>query len=1144
MRFALPASTARRSIRRAANSGLAAQPRAVAAAAALCLATVATVASVAAWPARANEPPAAKDVKEAKDAKSIKKWDVNQAPGKPATVNIDTRTGTWMSVDVSPDGQRILFDLLGEVYELPIAGGEAKPLTRSMAWDMQARYSPDGKRITFMTDAGGADNIWVMNADGSGAKAVSTEDYRTLNNPVWHPSGQYIAARKHYSGTRSLGSGEIWLFHADGGKGIQLNEKPNWQKDLGEPAFSPDGRYVYFSQDVTPGRSFEYNKDSNGSLFAIKRIDTRDGSSETLVSGPGGAVRPTPSPDGKFLAFVRRVRNQSTLFLKDLNTGREFPVWGGLERDMQEAWSVQGVYPSMAWTPDGKSIVTWGEGGKLWRVDVASRKASEIPFRVRDTREVRQAQRVSVDVAPAQFDVNQLRSVNVSPQGDRVVYSALGNLWVKELPKGTPRRLTTQANHFEYFPRFSRDGKEVVYVSWNDKDQGRVRKLDLRSGRDAVLTPQPGKYLEPSFSPDGKTVVYVKDRGGYLLSPWNGMDTGIYRVASDGKGVPERITKEGEAPQFGERNDQVFVTRRGVEKEVELFSKLVRIDLDDQKQEVEVANSEAATEYAVSPDGRWLGFVERFHTFVTPMPATGKSLRVGPKMDAVPVRQLDAIAGQGLHWGGTSPSSQALHFALGDELFTSELKNTFGFVSGAPAELPKVPAVAQKIGFTQKADVPQGMTALTGARIVTMKGDEVIENGVVLVEGNRIVAVGASDKVTVPAQATKVDARGKTIIPGLVDVHWHGGMGEDGIIPQQSWINYASLAFGVTTLHDPSNDTATIFNHAEMQRAGQVVGPRIFSTGTILYGAKGDFAAQVSGFDDALKHLQRMKAAGAISVKSYNQPRREQRQQILEAARQTGLMVVPEGGSLFQANMSMVVDGHTGVEHAIPVARSYDDVKQLWSQTAVGYTPTLAVAYGGLDGEHYWYARTDVWKHPLLTRYVPRTVLESRSVRRPTAPDEDYNVFKVASNAADLARAGVIVNIGAHGQREGLAAHWEIWTLALGGMTRLEALRSATLSGARYLGMDKDIGSIEPGKLADLVVIDGNPLADIRQSDRVQSVMLNGRLYDAATMNEVGRRPKARQPFFFEGEGNASTPVISRGHSHTDDASEGAGHGH
>jgi imidazolonepropionase-like amidohydrolase/Tol biopolymer transport system component len=1058
------------------------------------------------------------------------KWDVNHPPGPKATVDIDTRTGTWMSVDVSPDGQRLVFDLLGDLYTLPIAGGEATPLTHSMAWEMQARWSPDGRRIAYISDAGGGDNVWTMNADGTDAKALTKEDYRMLYTPTWSPDGQYIAARKHFSGTRSLGSGEIWLYHAGGaGKGVQLNEKPNWQKDLGEPAFSPDGRYVYFSQDVTHGTQFEYNKDSNKEIFDIQRIDLRDGSIEPFVVGQGGAVRPVPSPDGKQLAFVRRVRNQSTLFLKDLSSGQETPVWGHLERDMQEAWSVQGVYPGFAWTPDSKSIVVWAQG-KLWRVDPAKRDAVEIPFHVKDTREVTTALRVPTVVAPATFDVKQLRWMNVSPQGDRVVYSALGYLYVKDLPNGTPHRLTSQTAHFEFYPRFSRDGREIVFTTWSDKDLGSVRRIAATGGAETTLTAEPGHYIEPQFSPDGHAVVYVKGRGGYLTSPWHGLETGVYRVAADGKGKAERLAKEGTAPQFGATSDAVYVTRIDVKKEVDWSSKLVRIDLVTRK-EAEVATSEFVSDYAVSPDGRWLAFQERSHAYVTPMPMASKPIPVGAKMDAMPVRQLDVDAGQYLGWSGDSAK---VHFGLGDRLFTSELRNAFTFVPGAPKELPKADAAGVRVGFTEPADTPAGVIAITGARIVTMKGDEIIGDGTIVVQGNRIAAVGASDRVLVPAGATRIDARGKTIIPGIVDVHWHGGMGVEGIIPQQSWINYASLAFGVTTLHDPSNDSAAVFSASEMQRAGIITGPRIFSTGTILYGAKAPITQPIDSVDDALNALRRQKALGAISVKSYNQPRREQRQEILEAARQTGMMVVPEGGSLFELNMTMVVDGHTGVEHAIPVANAYDDVKQLWGQTQVGYTPTYNVAYGGLDGEHYFYAMTEVWKHPILKNFVPRSVLEDRSVRREIAPQEDYNVIRVAKTATELLHAGVRENLGAHGQREGLGAHWDMWMQVMGGMTPLEAIRNATLNGAHYLGMDADIGSLEVGKLADLVVIDGDPTTDIRQSDRVVDVMQNGRLYSLPRMDEIAPRSRPRAPFFFDGVDGAAMPVSTHGHGHGD----------
>jgi imidazolonepropionase-like amidohydrolase/Tol biopolymer transport system component len=997
---------------------------------------------------------------------------------------------------------------------------------------MQARFSPDGKQLTYMSDAGGGDNIWLMNVDGSGAREVSQEKFRLLNNPVWHPNGKYIAARKHFSGTRSLGAGEIWMYHVQGGAGVQLIDKPNWQKDLGEPAFSPDGRYLYYSHDTTPGKVFQYNKDSNAQIYQIFRRDLKEEMTEPFVSGAGGAVRPSPSPDGKHLAFVRRVRNQSTLFLKDLVTGKETAVWSELERDMQEAWAIHGVYPAFGWMPDSKEIVVWAKG-KIWRVDPFARSAKEIAFHVKDTREVRQALRFEHAVAPESFDVRQLRWVQVSPKGDQVVYSALGHLYLRALPNGEPKRITRQQDHFEYFPQFSRDGQRLVYATWHDSLLGSIRTIDLKSGKQTTLTATPGKYIAPTFSPDGKSVVYVKSRGRSLMSPWHGMQTGVYQVASDGKGEAVRITHDGSAPQFGKDSRHLYVTRTEESGEVDSMTSLVRINLDKYA-EHPVAKGEFVTDFAVSPDGSSLAYGERFHTWVMPLAPAGKVVTIGEKADAVPVRQLDLDAGNYLHWSG---DSSALHYSLGEQLFTRKMSLAFAPANpDADQEKLRLKALAKqpgvKIGFRAKSAVARGTVVIDAARIVTMKGDQVIENGRIVIKDNRIAAIGTLDQVAIPAGATRIDAAGKTIIPGLVDAHWHGSMGENGMVPQQSWVDYAGLAFGVTTVHDPSNDTATIFTHDEMQRTGQLVAPRIYSTGTILYGAKGDFSAEVNGLDDALTHLRRLKANGAISVKSYNQPRREQRQQIIEAARQTGMMVVPEGGSLFHHNMTMVIDGHTGIEHALPVEHVYDDVKQLWSQTQVGYTPTLVVAYGGLDGEHYWYARTDVWRHPLLSRYVPKSVLEPRSIRRVTAPEEDFNVFKVAAAATQLQRLGVPVNIGAHGQREGLGAHWEMWTLAKGGMTPLEAIRSGTLNGARYLGLDGDIGSLEVGKLADLAIIDGDVLSDIGLSDRVSHVMVGGRVYETSTMNQVGATPKARQPFFFEGVDGASAPVEVEDHSH------------
>jgi imidazolonepropionase-like amidohydrolase len=412
--------------------------------------------------------------------------------------------------------------------------------------------------------------------------------------------------------------------------------------------------------------------------------------------------------------------------------------------------------------------------------------------------------------------------------------------------------------------------------------------------------------------------------------------------------------------------------------------------------------------------------------------------------------------------------------------------------------------------------MPAGAMAFVRARLVTMKGDEVIEDGAIVVERNRITAVGRRSDVAIPSGARVFDVSGTTIVPGFVDVHAHGSQAAGDITPQTNWIHCANLAYGVTTIHDPSNDTNSIFAVSELARAGMVLSPRTFSTGTILYGAAGSFKAEIETLDDALSHLRRLKAIGAFSVKSYNQPRREQRQMVIEAARQLEMMVVPEGGSLLEHNLTMVVDGHTGVEHSLPVERVYQDVTQLWGASKTGYTPTLIVGYGGLDGEHYWYQHMDAWRQERLVNFVPRFVLDPRSRRRAMAPEEDYNILRSAGIVKSLVDAGAHAQLGAHGQLAGLGAHWELWLLKQSGITNLQALRCATIDGARYVGLDADIGSLEPGKLADMIVMNSNPLADIRNSADIRYTVLNGRVYDARTLAPADGGAGSPPKLFFQ----------------------------
>jgi Tol biopolymer transport system component/imidazolonepropionase-like amidohydrolase len=1044
-------------------------------------------------------------------------WSVSEPPGEWRAITIDTRETSWSDVDVSPDGRMLVFHMLGDIYLVGIDGGEAVALTDGIEWNIQPRFSPDGRQIAFISDRDGAENIWIMDVDGENPTQVSKERDHLLHNPAWSPDGDYIAARKGYVSRRSIPAGSIWLYHRGGGDGIELVERLHGdqsQKNIAEPEFSPDGRYLYFSQDVTSGEIWEYNKDANEGIFAIRRLDRETGEVETIVSGPGGAIRPVLSPDGGKLAFVRRNSETLTsrLMVKDLVSGIERTVFDGLDRDKQETSGDMGNYPAYSWLPDGSGLVFWSGGG-FHRVGLDG-SHRRIPVHVRAEKKIHPALQRTVAVDAEDFDVRMLRWTQLSPDGRTAIYQALGYVWVHDLARDERRRLTRQAEHWEFHPSFSPDGRHVVYTTFDDEALGSVRIAPLGRGRGQVLTEQPGHYVEPAFSPDGRRVAFRKITGGYLSSPNWSEKPGLYVVDVDGRNL-RRVLDKGARPQFSADGARLMHSRT----DNNAFA-LYSTDLEghDERQHL---TGRWITEYRVSPDGRWVAFVEHYNTYVAPFFPAGKAVELGAGTNAFPVRQVSARGGEVLHW---SEDSSALRWSYGAQLFERKLSDAFAFLAGAPEELPEPLVEGHDFSFRFPADRPEGRIALVGGRIVTMRDayetEEVIDNGVVLVEGRHIRAVGPVDEIEVPAGYEVVDASGKTIIPGLIDAHAHGGMSNHQLQPRQNWMQYANLAFGVTTIHDPSNDNWAIFSMAELQRAGHTLAPRIFSTGRILYGALFPGAtAKIDSYDDAEFHVRRQQAQGAISVKSYNYLRRDQRQQVLKAGRELDVLVVPEGGMRLEQNLSQIVDGHTGIEHSLSIQPVYDDILQLWGQTDVVYSPTFGVAYGGLMGEEFWYDRTEVWKNERLMAYTPKSIVHPRAIRRPTAPDEHYNHVGVAATAKSLNDRGVPVVIGAHGQLAGLAAHWEIWMMVQGGFSPFAALRGATIDGARYFGMEAELGSIEPGKLADLVVIDGDPLRDILDSEKVRWTMLNGRLYDAATMNQVAPAAVPRRPFFFELEG-------------------------
>jgi Tol biopolymer transport system component/imidazolonepropionase-like amidohydrolase len=1058
-------------------------------------------------------------------------WDVAEAHGPTKEVSFTTDEGTWLSLDVHPNGRRLVFSLLGDLYLLPIEGGDARRITSGPAYDVQPRFSPDGAWIAYASDRDGTENLWVCDLDGKNARAISSEEDELVNSPAWTPDGRYLVGRKRLTDTSSLGSVELWMWHVRGGRGIQLTKK-DAQPDAADPAFSPDGRFLYYSARDS---RFRYDRNVNEGIWQIKRLDRRTGQIVPITGEFGGAAAPTVSPDGATIALVRRVRARTRLELLEVATGQLRTLAPEVQRDNQEGFAFHGVFPGFAWTPDGRSVVATADG-RIWRWDAASGTRSPVPFQATVEQRVTEALRSPRRLGGETLRSRILRWPVESPDGTHLVFQAVGHLYVMDLPKGTPRRLTDR-DDLEYAPAFSSDGARLAFVTWNDETGGHVWTMPFRSGEAGEprrLTEITGHYANPSFSSDGDRVVFVRGSGATFRDHdpaeelWHEIrwvdsagGPSHYVIGTKNRGVNRRTTR----PQFSANGERIFYVESEPEtKPLEVpKTHLVSVKLDgtDHRAHLSLGPAEEAR---VSPDGEWVVFTQEHNAYVTALPKLGgQTVEVGVDGGALPVGQLTDEGGEWVGWVdggravswifGPTYSRLALDEALPvpkpeEERPAAEVENaeTDGKKEKEEdeKELPKADTI--EIVLEVPRTRPEGVVAYTGARIVTMKGDEVLEDGVLVVEDDRIRAVGPASSVTPPEDAEIVDVSGRTIIPGLFDEHAHLHYSTLDVFPRRPWKYLANLAYGVTSTHDPSASTHEVFGQAEMVEAGLTTGPRIFSTGFILYGAANPSRARVESLDDARRHVRRLKSLGAFTVKSYMQPRREQRQWIVQAAREEEVMVVPEGGGDLEAGMTMILDGHTTIEHALPFAPLGKDVVTLFGESGTGYAPTLLVAYGGISGEKWFYQHHDIWRDERLQRHVPQGVVDRVGRIRDVmiTDDADWHHVDVAAAAKQLADAGTRICLGGHGQMQGLGPHWEMWAFVQGGFTPHEALRVATLWPAEVLGLDGDLGSLEAGKLADFVVLEENPLEQIENSVSVELVVKNGRAY---TPEQLARRP-------------------------------------
>jgi imidazolonepropionase-like amidohydrolase/Tol biopolymer transport system component len=1007
---------------------------------------------------------------------------------------IDTTQGTWLNVDVSPDGRSIVFDLLGDIFVLPRQGGMAQALTSGAAYDTQPRYSPDGRSIAFVSDRSGQDNIWLVSADGTDFEQITREPYRKPSSPTWTPDGTAIAMRKHFTGSRTVGAGEIWRYDVRTGAAKALVERESDQKDINEPAFTADGKGLFFSRDVWPGDTFPYDRDPHKGIMAIQRLDLTTAAIETIVEGGGGGVRPSPSPDGRWLAYITRHSIDagglsSALMVRDLESGAAHVLDPRLDQDAQELWANHGYYPNIAWSPDSASVV-YSARGALWETSLADRQPRSIPMRVRASIPLVLPPRAKFTIDSDRFPVKALHGLASSPSGDLIAFRALGHIYWQSLADGEAQRLTNDSAGFETDPTFSPDGEWIVFARWHDQEQGSIRRVNIRTGASVTVTERPGHYRAPVVSPDG-SILYRRLGPGMLLDARWTNTVGVYRTPW-GTGPEQRVTDD--ATELQVCRTQLFGVlsrpRPGKPpREAWLFDRVLT-NLTGAKP-VPLAVATNATSIRISPDCRWVAFIDRGIVRVAKV-VTSKGVAL-----ALDTSLNFAAPGDGAEFLSWTAGGE-LRWSLGPQL------NQWQFSSTGPVGVPRV----NSIGFSGRVATPVGTIALVNVRAITMRRDEVLQNATIVIAGDRIIAVGPAPQVTIPSDAKIVDLQGATVLPGLIDSHWHGVIHQDGTVPQQVWPLQATLALGVTTVFEPAADNQ-VFTVAEMQRAGRIVSPRIFSTGRTLYGAERDDAPRIESPADAQREVRRRKLQGAIAVKSYLLPRREQRQWVVEAARREGLFVASEAAMATMATISQIVDGETSIEHAMSLANVYDDVVQLWRQADVDTVPTMIIGLGGASGELMFYSESDVWRHPILSRHVPPEFLRATSARRPRVTGADLSVLRSARWLERLRSEGVAVLPGSHGQREGLAMHWEMWLMAAGGTPPHAVLRAATVEAAKHLGLDRDLGSLEPGKLADLIVLDRDPLADIRNTDRIRYIVSGGSLYEAGTLQPLHGKPRA-----------------------------------
>lgn len=1008
--------------------------------------------------------------------------------------------GTWLSFDVSPDGRGLVFDLLGDLYTLPIGGGEASSLTQGLAFDTQPVFSPDGRRIAFISDRSGAENLWVSDANGKNPRRLSdNSDKTTYSSPAWSSdSGAVFVSRR----TEAMGVFELWLHYVDGGAGVRMTRgstgagqrRDERVNALGAVA-SPDGRYVYYAQKSGEQWDIEANHS-----WKIVRRDLGSGQTVPITNGPASTFRPQLSPDGRQLVYGARYDSQTGLRLRDLQTGDDrwlvFPV----ERDSQDGGYGQDTLPRYDFTPDGQALIV-SIGGRPHRVEVASGITERLPFSVAATIDVGPYLPVQQGVETGPVRARIAQAPRQSPDGNSLAFSALTRLYIMDMSTEAVRSIATEgAPAFQ--PAWSPDGRWLAFVTWDAIKGGHVMRVRADGRQAQKVSGSAAFYSDPVWSRDGKSIFalhssrYDRLRRVEEVTPVRLSKLVRFSLNSDSMETVSELGIGAQRPYFTEDPDRIYYTTPQGVASINTSGNDSRIHF-----KVEGAfpwnhrheQSVPVEQVVLSPDRRWALTRSGDQLHLLRVPPTESD---GPTFDllAPPMTPYTQISEFGADYFSWADDGSEITWGLGATFYSRSFDG-----AGGLGNVRKHDVVVEA-----PRDIPDSALLLRGGTAITMRGDEVIENADILIRANLIVAIGRRDEVDVPSDITVRDVTGQYIVPGFVDTHAHWYEVRRDVLDTQAWSLLINLAYGVTSGLDVQAMDQDMFVYQDLIDAGMMIGPRAWSVGRGMFSDN-----EIKDREDVERLLLRYRDFYRTNnVKSYAIGNRRVRQWVVEASAKLGMMPTTEGMADTKLDTTHAIDGYAGNEHYMPTYPLYQDVVKVFGGTRIGYTPTMLISGGGPAAEDVFFASRAWHDDPKLKRFMPHSVIDSRTSPRQWLREDQHIYVQVARDARRIMQAGGRVGIGSHAELQGVAYHWEMQAFAAGGWTPREILNAATVTGADIIGRADAIGSLEAGKYADLLVLAENPLEDISNTESIQLVMKNGRLYNADSLNEVWPRQR------------------------------------